>query len=83
MGLGLPQIISDGFMLLMSADSLKGREIYIEFYRIGGIVKVTAMDTATLTEISIQGPPSAGEEALKRSAIQRLEYVMRKKKLIE
>jgi hypothetical protein len=69
--------------LPMSTDSLKGREIYIEFFRIGGSVKVTAMDTATLTEISVQGPPSAGEEALKRNALNRLEYVMRKKKLID
>ena len=67
----------------MSTDSLKDREIYIEFFRIGGIVKVTAMDTASLTEISVQGPPSAGEEALKRAALQRLEYVMRKNKLID
>ncbi len=67
----------------MSQDALKGREVYIEFFRIGGIVKVTAMDTLTLTEVSIQGPKNAGEEALKRSALQRLEYVMRKKQLIQ
>lgn len=67
----------------MSADSLKGREIYVEFFQLGNFVKVTAMDTLTLTEVSIQGPKNAGEEALKRSALQRLEYVMRKKQLIK
>ena len=66
----------------MSVDSLKGREIYIEFYRIAGIVKVTAMDTQSLTEISVQGPPSAGEEALKLNALRRLEYVLRKKGIL-
>jgi len=40
------------------------------------------MDSQTLTEISIQGPASAGEETLKRNAIKRLEYVLKKKGLI-
>jgi hypothetical protein len=61
---------------------LKGREVIVEFFPMGGLVKVTAMDTLTLTEISVQGPRSAGEEALKRNAIKRLEYVLRKKGVI-
>lgn len=60
------------------SDSLAGREIIIEFYPVGQFVKVTAMDTRTLTEISIQGPANAGETMLKRNAIKRLEYVLRK-----
>lgn len=63
-------------------NALKNREIIIEFYPVGQIVKVSAMDSATLTEISIQGPASAGEETLKRNALKRLEYVLRKKGLI-
>ncbi len=66
----------------MSTDSLKNREIYIEMNRIGQIVKVTAMDTASLTEVITQGPASAGEKALKDAAIKKLEFVMRKKGLI-
>ena len=62
--------------------SMNKREVIIEFANIGNIVKVSAMDSATLTEISIQGPKSAGEEVLKRNAIKRLEYVLRKKGLI-
>lgn len=40
------------------------------------------MDAQSLTEISIQGPVSAGEETLKRNALKRLEYVLRKKGII-
>lgn len=40
----------------MSKHSLQGREVILEFHQIGQIVKVTAMDTKTLTEISICAP---------------------------
>ncbi len=63
-------------------DVLQGREIIIEFQPVGAVVKVSAVDVATLTEISIQGPKSAGEEMLKRNALKRLEYVMKKKGLV-
>ncbi len=66
----------------MGKDVLQGREIIIEFHSIGQFVKVSALDTATLTEISVQGPASAGKEALKHNAIKRLEYVLKKKGLI-
>ncbi len=62
--------------------AMKNREVIIEFANIGNIVRVSAMDSQTLTEISIQGPKSAGEETLKRNAIKRLEYVLKKKGLI-
>jgi hypothetical protein len=60
-------------------EVLKGREIIIEFHPVGQFVKVSAMDVKTLTEISIQGPANAGEEMLKRNALKRLEYVLKKK----
>lgn len=63
-------------------NSIKGREVIFEFHPVGNIVKVTAMDTRTLTEISIQGPKSAGEKALKANALKRLEYVLKKKGLV-
>lgn len=66
----------------MSENPLKGREVIIEFFNIGGIVKVTAMDTLTMTEISVQGPGSAGENTLKQNALRRLEYVLRKKGIL-
>ena len=66
----------------MSREILKGREIIIELRPVGAVVRVSAMDTATLTEAVIQGPASAGETVLKQNAIKRLEYVMKKKGLI-
>lgn len=66
----------------MSKTSLQGREVILELQPFGQLVKVMAMDTATLTEITIQGPASAGEEVLKRNALLRLEYVLKKKGLI-
>lgn len=66
----------------MTQDPLKGREVIIEFFPIGTYVKVSAMDTASLTEISIQGPASAGQAALKANALKRLEYVLKKKGVI-
>lgn len=66
----------------MSSNPLQGREIIIEMAPIGAIVKVSAFDVQSLTEISIQGPASAGELILKKNALKRLEYVLKKKGLI-
>ncbi|MGH1375935.1 MAG: DUF6898 family protein [Alphaproteobacteria bacterium] len=66
----------------MAQDLLQGREIIIEFHPIGNFVKVSAMDTQSLTEISIQGAATTPQEMLKRNAVKRLEYVMKKKGLI-
>lgn len=66
----------------MSKEILNGREVIIEFFPVGVFMKVSAMDTLTLTEISIQGPANAPEATLKRNALKRLEYVLKKKGLI-
>lgn len=63
-------------------DDLAGREVIIEFHSIGHIVKVSAMDVATLTEISIQGPASASDAVLKANALKRLTFVLKKKDVI-
>lgn len=67
----------------MNKEILQGREVIIEFFPVGQFMKVSAMDTATLTEVSIQGPSNAGEETLKRNAVKRLEYVLKKNGVIE
>ena len=63
----------------MPHDALQNREIIVEFFPVGNVMKVSAMDTASLTEISIQGPANSPEDILKRNALKRLEYVLRKK----
>ncbi len=59
-------------------DDYAGKVI-IEIYQVGNAVKVTAVDPETLVEVSIVGSPSQGEELLKRSAINKLNYVLRKR----
>ncbi len=56
------------------------REVIFEFLRLGGAVKVTAVDTATGTEATIVGDPAAGETTLKRLAKQKLDYVMARRR---
>lgn len=59
-------------------EKLQGREVIFELRQVGNLVRVAAMDTATMTEVVIQGPVTAGEETLKKNALMRLEYVLRK-----
>ena len=63
------------------ADPATGREVLVEFQQIGNAVKVTAMDTKSMVEVSIMGPATAGEEILKRNVINNLNYVLSKKYL--
>jgi hypothetical protein len=60
------------------SEKMQGREVIFEFRPVGNIMRVAAMDTATMTEVIIQGPLNAGQEALKNNALMRLEYVLRK-----
>ncbi|MCK5555459.1 MAG: hypothetical protein KAI76_04420 [Alphaproteobacteria bacterium] len=59
-------------------EKMNGREVIFEFFPVGGIIRVMAMDVATMTEISIQGPVNAGESVLQKNALMRLEYVLKK-----
>jgi len=56
------------------------REVILEYQQIGNAVRVAAVDPDTLIEVSIVGSPSAGMEALKRTAIRKLEYVLEKRR---
>lgn len=55
------------------------RETIFEFHRVGAYMRVTAMDTATLTEVTISGPATATQEQLQSLAHRKLAYVMKKK----
>lgn len=52
---------------------------FIEFQRVGHVVKVTAVDPASGLEAVIQGPASAGEHLLAQSAVKKLEFLLRKR----
>ena len=73
---------SGDYIYFMNRELLSGREVIIEFHPVGMYVKVSAMDTQSLTEVSIQGPANAAEATLKRNAMKRLEYVLKKKGLL-
>ena len=64
------------------SEAMKKREVIFEFTPIGNAVRVTAFDTATLTEITIQAPIGASEAVIQNNALKRLEYVLRKKGII-
>ena len=62
-----------------SATMPAQREVILEFHHVGSYVKVSAVDTVSLTEVSIVGDPAAGEAALRRAALRKLDYVMQRK----
>jgi hypothetical protein len=62
----------------MSSKEQNG-EYIIEFQQHGKSVKVSAVDTATMTEVSIIGPSNAGREELQQLAIKKLLFVLNKK----
>ena len=57
----------------------KDREVIIEFLPCGAYVKVSAIDAATGCEVSIVGDPLRGEAALEDLAVQKLDYVMKRR----
>lgn len=63
----------------MSKDDAS-TEYIVEFDQHGASVKVSAIDPVTMTEVSIVGPSSAGQEELSRAAVQKLLFVLNKGK---
>jgi len=54
------------------------REVLLEFQRVGSYMKATAMDAATLTEVSVIGPANHSQEMLRRTVLAKLDYVLAK-----
>jgi hypothetical protein len=50
--------------------------VIIEFVRLGALVRVSALDPASLVEVVLQGPAGAGEAALRRAVLRKLDYVL-------
>lgn len=48
----------------------------IEFHQVGAFVKVSAMDPATLTEVSIPVPASLSQHQAAQAAIRKLKFVL-------
>lgn len=55
---------------------LAGGEVLFEFRRIGGSVRVAAIDPGSNTEVVVVGAAAAGEEALARLALRKLTRVL-------
>lgn len=53
--------------------------VYIEFVRKGKLIKVSAIDEASGTEVSIFGPGTAARHDLIQAVLSKLKYVMHKK----
>ena len=58
---------------------LTEKNVLLEFQQVGTIMRVSALDPQTNTEITIQGPASAGRAVLSHNAINKLNYVLRNK----
>ena len=54
-------------------DDRSPGEIYFEFVAIGRHMKVSAIDAATGTEVSVTGPATASRADLRRLALQKLQ----------
>ena len=57
-----------------------GGEVLIEFIVQGSVVKVTAIDPKSGTEVSIVGPASAPRAVLEGNAARKLLYVLKKQR---
>ena len=65
---------------MMSNGEINLPEVLFEFVQQGNYVKVMAVDPQTGTEVSIVGDRRAGRATLERVAIQKLKYILGKKK---
>ena len=55
-------------------------EVLFEFSRIGNVMRVAALHVDSNTEVVIAGPATAPQAALRNTALQKLRYVLAKKK---
>ena len=62
---------------------LPDKRVIIEFVKVGAYVKVSAIDPTTKVEVSIVGDPSMSQVTLERTAVQKLKYVLHKRKEID
>ena len=58
------------------------KRVIIEFVKVGAYVKVSAIDPTTKVEVSIVGDPSMSQTTLERTVVQKLKYVLNKRKQV-
>ena len=58
------------------------KRVIVEFVKVGAYVKVSAIDPTTKVEVSIVGDPSMSQTTLERTAVQKLKYVLNKRKQV-
>jgi hypothetical protein len=62
---------------------MSSKEYIIEFYKLGGHVKVTAVDPVTSREACVIVPSyGISKQQMQEMAIRRLEYVMKKEEKV-
>lgn len=72
---------SRGLMTAMpNAEGPDDPGYIIEFHQVGNAVKVSALDPATLTEVSIVGAPTMTEAHLTRAVVRKLEFMLAKQR---
>jgi len=60
--------------------ALPDERVIIEFVKVGAYVKVSAIDPTTRVEVSIVGDPLVSQAKLEQTAVQKLKYVLNKRK---
>lgn len=63
-----------------SYSSPEAGEVYFEFVAVGDVVKVTAIDAASGTEVSVMGPRDKADKELERIALRKLLKRLNKQK---
>tara|TARA_Y100001954_G_scaffold188664_1_gene202130 strand:- start:430 stop:624 length:195 start_codon:yes stop_codon:yes gene_type:complete len=58
------------------------KRVIVEFVKVGAYVKVSAIDPTTKVEVSIVGDPSMSQTTLERTVVQKLKYVLNKRKQV-
>jgi len=58
------------------------KRVIVEFVKVGAYVKVSAIDPTTRVEVSIVGDPSMSQATLERTVVQKLRYVLNKRKQV-
>jgi hypothetical protein len=62
------------------ADRNDRGEVIIEFVRLGGLVRVSALEPQSLVEVTLQGPAAAGEAVLREAVLRKLDYVLARRR---